>query len=109
MITQLNKSNFSEFLSNSNELLMILFYKEDCIHCSKMKAELDDLSSKSADPVLFGKVNGKEEYELLDLYEIDSLPTLLFFIKGEKKECLEGYYPSLVIQANQNKLLHLLS
>lgn len=109
MIIQLTKKNLDEFLSNSKALQMVMFYKENCIHCNKMKTELEELANETEEQVLFGKVDAIEEYELSDLYEINSLPTLLYFIKGEKKECLEGFYPSLVIQANKNKLLHLLS
>ncbi|SHO47731.1 thioredoxin family protein [Anaerocolumna xylanovorans] len=109
MIIQLNNSNFNDFLWNSEALLMVMFYKENCIHCNKMKAELEELAKEAEHKVLFGKVDAQEEYELSDRYDINSLPTLLYFFKGEKKECLEGYYSSLVIQANMNKLIHLLS
>lgn len=109
MITQLDNSNFNDFISNSEALLMVLFYKENCIHCSKMKEELEQAAKDADWRIHLGKVDVQKEYELSDRYDINALPTLLYFIKGEKKESLEGYYSSLVIQANRNKLMHLLT
>ncbi len=106
---QLNKENFQGFISNSEELLVVEFYKKACPHCNKLQNELNTLERESDQKVRFGRVNAQEEFELSDIYDVNVLPTLLYFIRGEVRERLEGYYSPLVILANMHKLFHLLS
>jgi thioredoxin 1 len=106
---QLIKENFHDFISNTDELLLVEFYKNTCPHCSKLQNELTELEKDGNHKIQLGRVNVQEEYELSDRYNINALPTLLYMIRGEVKERLEGYCPSLVIAANMHKLFHLIS
>lgn len=82
----LEKENFDELIKSGNYL--VDFYAEWCGPCRMMGPILEELESV----INIIKVNVDEHRELASKYRIMSIPTLLFFKDGEKKEEVVGLH-----------------
>ena len=76
-------SNFDEEIKNSPLPILVDFWAEWCGPCKAIAPILDKISDEFSDNVLVGKVNVDEVKEVPVKYGIRSIPTLLFFHKGD--------------------------
>lgn len=81
MIKHLKNENFDEFIEN--DLVLVDFYADWCGPCKMLAPILEQIDFM---PVI--KVNVDEHPELATKYGVMSIPTLIFFKKGQeiKKE-----------------------
>lgn len=100
MIAQLNKDDFDNFISASEKIVIVKFYRKTCPHCEKLQKELETLSELGDENVCFGRINIEEEIDISEKFNITSVPTLIYFKNSEIKKQLVGYYSSLVVEAN---------
>ncbi len=104
MVIQLDYRNFFDVISEQERIVIINFVRKTCPHCEKLHHELEALSEVEGQEVIFGVVEIDNEAGLSDRYDIVSVPTILFFRRGEIKERLVGFYSALVIEANIIKI-----
>jgi len=81
----LEKENFNELISNGTHL--VDFYAEWCGPCKMLAPILEELDEK----IDIIKVNVDEHEDLAREYGVMSIPTVIFFKDGEKKEELVGF------------------
>ena len=79
---ELSEPVFAETIDN-NEIVILDFWAEWCGPCKAIAPILDKISDEFSDNVLVGKVNVDEVKEVPVKYGIRSIPTLLFFHKGD--------------------------
>jgi len=74
-----NYKTFGDFLVNYDKKVIIDFYADWCGPCKKLTPHLEELETKH-DDIIFLKVNVDNEdcNKLSELYDITSLPTLIF-------------------------------
>jgi thioredoxin 1 len=76
---------------DKNKLIVVDFYATWCNPCKKISSFLDILIERyDKDKVLFLKVNIEELEDLMDDYDIISLPTLKLFKYKKELETLTG-------------------
>ena len=80
-----SKDNFNEEISKG--LTIVDFYAEWCGPCKMMGPVLESL-----DGVNVLKVNVDNNEDLSSEYRIMSIPTLIFFKDGERKEEIVGFH-----------------
>ncbi len=103
MLSQFTIDNYGDFLSGTDKILVVEFYRKSCGHCKMLLQELESLSGER-DDVIFGKIDIEEQPFLLQKYDILSVPTVMFIKNGEMKDKLIGYYPKIIITENIKKL-----
>ena len=81
----LEKEDFNELISKGAHL--VDFYAEWCGPCKMLMPILEELDGK----INIIKVNVDEHEDLARTYRVMSIPTLIFFKDGEKKEELVGF------------------
>lgn len=106
---KLNQDIFNHLKTSSKVLLIAEFFKEGCPHCLQQEENIQELEKAYESRVNFCRLSVQENAGISSLYEIDTLPTLLYIVNGEIKERLEGCQTSLVVEANMHKLFHLVS
>ncbi|MEG0947805.1 MAG: thioredoxin [Bacteroidales bacterium] len=89
--------NFSEIV-NSEKPVLVDFFAEWCGPCKMMKPILEDLKRMMGESVSIIKIDIDKNQSLAKKYQVQSVPTLMIFQKGELKWRQPG-----VIQANQLK------
>jgi thioredoxin 1 len=78
----LTSENFAEnvFTTNSHKLTIVQFTANWCSSCQEFQPTLEQLKGLYPnDTVVFAKVDVDQYPELADQYNVDKLPTFLFF------------------------------
>ncbi|MBO5096141.1 MAG: thioredoxin [Bacilli bacterium] len=74
-----------ELVKNSHKLVLIDFYADWCMPCQMLTPILSELDKKYNNLEVY-KVNVDESQSTNILYNITSIPTMLFFKDGEEVE-----------------------
>ena len=92
------KTEFEELIKNNNNVI-IDFYATWCNPC-KMLAPIIEGIAKEKENITFVKVDVDEAEELAELFQVMSIPTVVY-IKNEKMALREmGFKPKNVILEN---------
>ncbi|MEG9194202.1 MAG: thioredoxin [Candidatus Methanoglobus sp.] len=102
----MKKIDEREFMSviREDKLVVVDFYADWCMPCRYLSPVLEKLSKEFPD-VEFYKVNVDENQELAFEYGISSIPTVLFFRKGEIVGGFVGAMPESMVRAEIEKAL----
>ncbi|XP_076839353.1 protein disulfide-isomerase A2 [Brachyhypopomus gauderio] len=87
----LHSKNFARALSE-NKYLLVEFYAPWCGHCRKLEpvyAEVAGQLKTESSPVRLAKVDGTEERDLAEEFDVDSFPTLKFFKDGVRQNATD--------------------
>ncbi len=75
--------DFEKIVMQSNIPVIVDFWAPWCGPCRKISPILDNLAKKYTGKLLVVKVNVDEDVELVNKFEIQSIPTLLFITEGK--------------------------
>lgn len=84
MAARIGKDEFEEKVKKSDRAVVVDFYSDSCIACKKLSPALGQAEDALGDQYCFYKVNAHYEDQLVEEYEILSLPTLLVFQEGSE-------------------------
>jgi thioredoxin 1 len=75
----------------ANQLVLVDFYASWCAPCQKMLPIMAQLETKYAGKVTIVKVDADASKELMQAYQVDEIPTLLFIKKGSVANRFIGF------------------
>ena len=78
--------NFEAEVLQSDIPVMVDFYADWCGPCKMMGPLVDKMAAKYEGKVKIGKLNIDESMEIAQKYRVVSIPTFIFFEKGEAVE-----------------------
>lgn len=84
-------SNFDAEVIKSDKTVIVDFYAEWCGPCKMMSPVIDKIAEELGETVKVGKVNSDENIELVERYEIMSIPTIMIFKNGEISKKFIGF------------------
>lgn len=99
----LNQQNFDEITSKG--VVLVDFWATWCGPCKMMAPNVEEITTEYKGKVTVGKVDVDECQELATRFGIMSIPTLIVFKDGEKKEVLVGYRLKMQIAQVLDKYL----
>ena len=99
----LNQQNFDEITSKG--VVLVDFWATWCGPCKMMAPNVEEIATEYKGKVTVGKVDVEECQELATRFGIMSIPTLIVFKDGEKKEVLVGYRLKMQIAQVLDKYL----
>lgn len=99
----LNQQNFDEITSKG--VVLVDFWATWCGPCKMMAPNVEEIATEYKGKVTVGKVDADECQELATRFGIMSIPTLIVFKDGEKKEVLVGYRLKMQIAQVLDKYL----
>ncbi|MCR4780994.1 MAG: thioredoxin [Ruminiclostridium sp.] len=104
MAERITSADFEEKVLNAEIPVLVDFYSDTCVPCKMLSPVLAQLESELAGKLLIYKVNVGYEQELVDKYEVQASPTLIFFRNGAEASRLRGMTQKSALIAEYEKL-----
>lgn len=86
MVKHIKTHEFKKEVLESDLPVLVDFWAKWCSPCLRVAPILDELSEEVKGKAKVCKLEVDEEYEIADLYDIMSIPTIVVFINGEIKD-----------------------
>jgi thioredoxin 1 len=98
-VQKLDESNFDETIKNTQGVSMVKFFAPWCGHCRMFGPIVEEAAETYADDASFFEVDVDTNKELARRFELESIPTVGWFVDGEKKEVAIGVISTDEIKA----------
>lgn len=90
MAERITTADFEEKVLKAEIPVLVDFYSDTCVPCKMLTPVLSQLDTELAGKLNIYKVNVGYEQELVDRYEVQASPTLIFFKGGAEASRLRG-------------------
>ena len=100
-----NDENFENIVINSDKPVLVDFWAEWCGPCKMLTPTIDAISEEYNEKSVIVKFNVDESPTIATKYGIRSIPSLLFFNKGEVAEQRVGAVSKEELTAVLDKLI----
>ncbi len=97
--------NFEAEVLKANVPVVVDFWAEWCMPCKALSPIIDELASEYVGKVKIGKVDTDSNRKIALQYQINSIPTVMFFHKGKLVERFVGLRSKKDIKAALDKLV----
>jgi thioredoxin 1 len=101
---EIMKGNFSELIQ-SNTPVLVDFYADWCQPCRIQSPILQEIAREMDGKVRVIKINVDQNQEVSGKYQVQSIPTLMLFRKGEVKWRQAGVTPKVKIMSVIHQIL----
>ncbi len=104
-VVHVTDENFEKEILKSEIPAMVDFWADWCGPCKMIAPVIEELAEEFKGKIKIAKMNVDENQKTPAKYGIRSIPTLIFFKKGEVVNVIIGAYPKEVIKKELEKLL----
>ena len=95
---EINDIDFDKEVIESEVPVLVEFLARWCGPCKALAPTLDEISKDNEGKIKIVKINVDDNKEIAVKFGIQSIPTMLIFIKGELKEQIVGSLPKNQIE-----------
>ncbi len=88
----LTDKNFKEEVLESKVPVLVDFWASWCGPCKMIAPELEKLEAEYGDKIKIGKINIDDYTPVALEYDVQVIPTLLYFVEGQVKTTIRGFY-----------------
>ncbi|MCS5480014.1 thioredoxin [Corynebacterium sp. YIM 101645] len=104
-VIEVTQENFREIVVESDKPVIVDFWAEWCGPCKKLGPIIEEVAEELGEQVTVAKVNVDEQRTLGAMFQIMSIPAVLFFKDGEKVDEFVGVRPRSHIMAKLEPLM----
>ena len=105
MVIDINEENFEEEIVYSDVPVVVDFWTKRCRPCLAFAPTFKKLSKKYEGEIRFLKCDVAKNKALTDLFNVKSIPTLLFFYDGEIQDRMVGNYDTEKLEEKLRNLI----
>jgi len=87
---ELTDKNFEAEVLQSSQPVLVDFYADWCGPCKMIAPALEEIAGEQAGRAKVGKLNVDQYPDLAQRYDVQALPTLLYFRDGEVRDLVRG-------------------
>lgn len=98
-LPKVGSDELSELLEQASGPVAADLWMEDCPPCKLMSPKVERVAEEHEDRIEVVQVPVEEGDELLDRFEVEVIPTLLFFRGEEVTGRIEGVVPASTLRA----------
>ncbi len=91
-------ANFNQDVLQAKGLVVVDFYAPWCGPCKMMAPTIAELSEEFTGRITIGKLDVDENPLIGEKYQIQSIPTIIFFKSGNVVEILNGFQNKEVLK-----------
>ncbi|KAL8166147.1 hypothetical protein V2J09_007646 [Rumex salicifolius] len=103
-VQAVTESSWDSLVIGSSVPVLVDFWAPWCGPCRMIAPVIDELAKEYGGKVACYKLNTDESPNIATKYGIRSIPTVLFFKNGERKESVIGAVPKSTLQSTLEKL-----
>lgn len=96
-VQHVDEMHFQQFVT-TNQYAVIDFWAEWCGPCRRIAPVMDELSIEFAGKVAFGKCNTDDNRRIAMQFNIDAIPAIMLFSRGQLVDRIIGAYPKDAIR-----------
>ncbi|AGB01129.1 thioredoxin [Methanoregula formicica] len=96
-VQNVDEMHFQQFVT-TNPFAVIDFWAEWCGPCRRIAPVMDELSIEFAGRVAFGKCNTDDNRRIAMQFNIDAIPAIMLFSRGQLVDRVIGAYPKDAIR-----------
>jgi thioredoxin 1 len=85
--------SFLDLIRTSELPILVEFWAEWCGPCRMVSPVIEKLASEFSGKILTVKVNVDRRPNIAESFQVESIPTIMLFWKGEPRMRLTGAYP----------------
>ncbi|XP_021754839.1 uncharacterized protein LOC110720144 [Chenopodium quinoa] len=104
-LPSVNEETWKSLVLESDLPVMVEFWAPWCGPCRIVQPVIDELSKEFAGKLKVFKVNTDESATIASDYGVRSIPTVIIFKNGEKKEAIIGAVPKSTLTSSIEKFL----
>jgi thioredoxin len=86
-------TSFFELVRTSQRPVLVDFWAEWCAPCRMVSPSIERLAREYSGKILTVKVNVDSRPKIAETYQIESIPTIMLFWRGEAQMRLTGTFP----------------
>jgi len=105
MVNETKDQDFDQEVLKSSLPVVVDFWAPWCGPCKQIAPVVDKLSEEYKGKVKFCKVNVDENHDTASKYHVMSIPTLIFFKKGQLAEQTVGGVSEKTLRSKLQELL----
>ena len=103
-VKRINESQFEAEVTQAAPPVVVDFYATWCGPCKMLSPMLDELAGTLTNKIKFVKINVDEAPALSQRFDIQGIPTLLFFKHGKVVDSLVGLPPADTLKTHLDSL-----
>ncbi|VVB07122.1 unnamed protein product [Arabis nemorensis] len=104
-ISVVNDSTWESLVLKADGPVLVDFWAPWCGPCKMIDPLVNELARQYAGKVKFYKLNTDESPSTPSQYNVRSIPTIMIFINGQKKDAIIGAVPKSTLTSSIDKLL----
>lgn len=90
MAARVSADNFEAEVLKADGIVLADFYSDSCVPCKRLSPVIAEIEEQLGDKAKFVKININFDADIAEKYEVQSVPTVVFFRNGEELSRLGG-------------------
>lgn len=90
MAARVSADNFEAEVLNADGIVLADFYSDSCVPCKRLSPVIAEIEEQFGGKAKFVKININFDADIAEKYEVQSVPTVVFFRNGEEISRLNG-------------------